>query len=107
MILGENAIGCLYINGILFLFMEAFASEHACNTLPMIGASSYSENLSISNIFHGYSFSREMFRLNLESKVAKKLYGHHRNIDDENYQQLAMGKYVIHPMSDFRFVLVT
>eukprot|EP00795_Rhopilema_esculentum_P014724 gene14724-5824_t len=45
----------------------------------------------------------EMFRLNLESKVAKKLYGHQRNIDEENYEQLAMGKYVIHPMSDFRF----
>ena len=45
-----------------------------------------------------------MFRLNLESKVALKLYGHHRNFDAEQERQDGMEKYIIHPMSDFRLV---
>ena len=52
---------------------------------------------------YGFFFS-DIFRLNLESKVALKLYGHHRSLDDEQIRQEVMERFIIHPMSDFRYV---
>eukprot|EP00794_Sanderia_malayensis_P003390 gene3391-3880_t len=59
--------------------------------------SSFSDSASRNHLF------AELFRLNLESKVAMRIYGNHRHIDNENMRQRQVHKWVIHPMSDFRF----